>query len=179
MRLIRGKVTDIKGKPLIGAKIETANTNIKTVLDLEGNYEIRVTPNIEYLIFSYVLFNSVQVKIDNQDTINVVLEKHGMPEPSIGFSKMESYIRDSLRYPETAKIAKIEGSIIIEFTITNTPHGGPWRGSLSNFKIIESLGYGCDEEAIRLCVKVQKWALRNRQLFSDTALYTIEFKLKK
>lgn len=94
-----------------------------------------------------------------------------LPAPRGGFDKLENYIQKNLRYPKAAKDANIEGKVVVEFLIQT-------NGSLSDFKIVESLGYGCDEEAIRLLKEGSKWDLRNKVLQNDTASYTIEFKLR-
>lgn len=62
----------------------------------------------------------------------------------------EEYLRQNLRMPAQAIENKISGEVVLEFTVNPD-------GSLSNFKIIKSLGYGCDEEAIRLLKASPKW----------------------
>jgi len=49
----------------------------------------------------------------------------------------------SIRYPKKAQDNKIGGTVIVEFDRDTTC-------LLSNAKIIKGLGYGCDEEAMRV-----------------------------
>ena len=62
----------------------------------------------------------------------------------------EEYLRQNLRMPAQAIENKVSGEVVLEFTVNPD-------GSLSNFKVIKSLGYGCDEEAIRLLRASPKW----------------------
>ena len=68
----------------------------------------------------------------------------------------KKYVRKNQRYPEAAKSNDIKGKVIIEFDID--PAGRP-----TNFRTIESLGYGCDEEAIRLLKDGPDWEHDNRR----------------
>ena len=47
-----------------------------------------------------------------------------------------------MHYPRAAKENNIQGKVLIVFTIDS-------NGKVSNFRIKKSLGYGCDEEALR------------------------------
>jgi TonB family protein len=62
----------------------------------------------------------------------------------------ETYINNKLRFPEKAKKAQVKGTVEIE-CIVNVD------GSLSDIKISKSLGYGCDEEALRLVKETAGW----------------------
>ena len=42
--LIKGKVLDSKGEPIIGAAVLVPGTTTGAVTDIDGNFEIRVTP---------------------------------------------------------------------------------------------------------------------------------------
>lgn len=66
-----------------------------------------------------------------------------------GEQALKEFISKNLKYPEHAIAHKIEGSIPIKYDIN-------YRGEVSDVKILSSLGYGCDEEAIRV-VKLLKF----------------------
>jgi TonB family protein len=72
------------------------------------------------------------------------------PAPNGGFKKLEKYIRENLRYPAPAAQAGIKGTVKLRFLIKAD-------GSPTDFELINSLGYGCDEEAIRLLKQGPKW----------------------
>jgi TonB family protein len=60
-----------------------------------------------------------------------------------------------LRYPEKARSSNISGSVTVEFTVDKD-------GKTKNIFVIEGLGYGCDEEAIRV-IKESKYTNPARQ----------------
>jgi iron complex outermembrane recepter protein len=70
---VRGKITDSAGQPIGGANVIEKGTTNGTISDFDGNYTINVNGNA-ILIFSYVGFNSATINVNNQKTINVVLE---------------------------------------------------------------------------------------------------------
>src|SRR3546814_4820994 len=72
------------------------------------------------------------------------------PTPSIGKEAYEKYLSDSLRYPEEALRVRIEGEVLVGFTVRDS-------GKPAAFKVVRSLGYGCDQEAIRLIREGPTW----------------------
>lgn len=60
-----------------------------------------------------------------------------------GQKAMLLFIQNNLQYPPEAIAAKVEGTVRIRFSIDHT-------GKVFKSQVIASLGYGCDEEAIRL-----------------------------
>lgn len=70
---ISGNVTDNLGSPLPGVNIIEKGTTNGTVTDFNGNFSINVNPN-STLVFSYIGYTTKEVSVNNQTTINVVLE---------------------------------------------------------------------------------------------------------
>ena len=56
---------------------------------------------------------------------------------------MANYILKNLEYPESAKMAEIHGTVRLDFVVETD-------GSVSNIMVKNSVGGGCDNEAIRL-----------------------------
>ncbi len=72
---IQGKVTSSEdGLPIAGASVVAANTTIGAVTDTQGSYSFSVPSTAKTLRFSFIGFKSVEVPINNQTTINVILE---------------------------------------------------------------------------------------------------------
>ena len=65
--------------------------------------------------------------------------------PSYAGSKesLEKFIKENLRYPDEARLKGIEGIVHVSFDVDH-------NGDVSREKIIRSVGYGCDEEALRI-----------------------------
>ncbi|MBS0000500.1 MAG: TonB family protein [Cyclobacteriaceae bacterium] len=73
-----------------------------------------------------------------------------LPQPLDGYEVYEKYLEDSLQYPESALDHQVQGVVIVTFTVG--------RDSIpDHFSLKKSLGYGCDEEAIRLIRNGPKW----------------------
>ncbi|MFL1895741.1 carboxypeptidase-like regulatory domain-containing protein [Aquimarina sp. 2-A2] len=72
-KTISGTVTDDKGLPLPGVNIIVKNTTNGTQTDFDGNYAIQ-TNRGAVLAFSYVGFETKEVAVDAETTINVALE---------------------------------------------------------------------------------------------------------
>jgi len=70
-----------------------------------------------------------------------------MPE---ALYNMQYYLRDSLRYPEAAKKAEIEGVVYVSCVITAD-------GQPTQIQVLKGIGYDCDEEAARLISSMSKW----------------------
>lgn len=91
------------------------------------------------------------------------------PEPVGGFKQ----IQKNLYYPEFARKDGIEGKVLIEATINEA-------GEIIDTQIIESLGTGCDGEAIRAIYSV-RWKPATKQgvpVRSRVAI-PISFRLQK
>jgi len=77
------------------------------------------------------------------------------PEYPGGPKELTKFIYENLRYPPEAVKAKVEGSVYLEYDID-------FKGNVVETRIIQGLGFGCDEEAARV-VRLLKFAVgRNR-----------------
>lgn len=69
---IRGTVTDEEGEVLIGVNVLVKGTRVGTMTDVDGKYAIDALRD-EILVFSYLGYDSKEVRVANNSTINVVL----------------------------------------------------------------------------------------------------------
>ncbi len=88
-------------------------------------------------------------------------------EPDKGFKKYAKYIKRNLKYPVSARSNNIEGEVVVKFKVLP-------NGELFDFRILQSLGYGCDEEAIRLIKDGPTWNVIDANTIGEV-IYTIEF----
>lgn len=51
------------------------------------------------------------------------------------------FLSRQIEYPEDARERKIQGKVFVSFVVDTT-------GKLAEIKLLKSLGYGCDEEAV-------------------------------
>lgn len=73
--IIKGKVTDEKGKPLPGASILIKNSKTRTQTNEEGEFILNVTDNSAILVISYIGYEVVETGIKNKNNITVVLKQ--------------------------------------------------------------------------------------------------------
>lgn len=67
-----------------------------------------------------------------------------------GMKQMAEFLQKNLRYPPSASRASISGRVYLQF-IVNTD------GSISDVSVLKGIGFGCDEEAMRVVNKMPKW----------------------
>lgn len=72
------------------------------------------------------------------------------PQYPGGMDKFYKAIGDALRYPQLAADNNIQGSVLVSFTIEKD-------GSLTEPSVTRKLGYGLDEEAIRVLRLSKRW----------------------
>ena len=72
---VKGKVTDSRGEPVIGATVMlSGNQTVGALTDLDGNYSINV-PSNSSLIFSCVGYATQTVAVDGRTSINIAFEE--------------------------------------------------------------------------------------------------------
>lgn len=83
------------------------------------------------------------------------------------------FVKNNLNYPKQAIENKIQGLVFVEYDVDNV-------GNVLNVFIKKGLGYGCDEEAIRVIKLLQYEPVRNRGVRMKTRMKTrISFELPK
>lgn len=72
---ISGKVTDVRGEPLIGVNVTVPGTTNGTVTDIDGNFFLEVGNLNLSLQFSYIGYRPLFVELKGRNIINVRLEE--------------------------------------------------------------------------------------------------------
>lgn len=176
---VSGQVTSADdGSPMPGINVVVKGTTQGAITDINGNYSITLPDQkSDQLVFSFIGMQTTEVPIANQPTVNVKMSEdvsqlsevvvvgYGtttatdkdsfnsitLAEPKNGKRAYKKYLETNQMYPQQALENKVEGRVIVEFTVTTT-------GSLTDFGVIKSIGYGCDEEVIRLIKNGPTWS---------------------
>ena len=90
----------------------------------------------------------IKFNVVDNDTIYDIVEV--MPEYPGGMDMMMKYFSENIKYPEEAKEKGISGKVFISFVIEKD-------GSVTEVKVLRSIGGGCDEEALRVVKAMPKW----------------------
>lgn len=77
-----------------------------------------------------------------------------------------------IRYPAEARENNIQGKVIIGFIVEKD-------GSVSNFEVVQGIGYGCDEEVIEVIQAIVPWipAVKNGAYVRSYRELPVTFKL--
>ncbi len=83
-----------------------------------------------------------------EDVVYQVVEE--MPQFPGGMPGLSQYLAGALRYPAEARKANVQGTVFVSFVVTRT-------GSISEVTLLKGIGYGCDEEAMRVVGLMPAW----------------------
>lgn len=73
--IVKGRITDEKGVPLVGAAISDNGSGKGVQTDFNGEYEIIAVSSETTLAFSYLGFIRQEIKVEGKSVINVVLKE--------------------------------------------------------------------------------------------------------
>jgi TonB family protein len=85
--------------------------------------------------------------VDGEQVYTVV---ENQPEFDGGLPAMYTFLSDNIRYPEAAAKANVQGKVTVAFVVGAD-------GAVRNVKVMEGLGYGTDEEALRVVKAMPNW----------------------
>jgi len=82
-------------------------------------------------------------------------KRRGTPLPLVpqfpgGKDSLALFIKNNTKYPAKASKHHITGVIEVDFVVSK-------QGELTNIRVLKSLGYGCDEEALRVVKLMPRW----------------------
>ena len=181
--IVHGTVTDENNDPLPGVNVMIKGSDEGVITGIDGTYRIPLDDSNAELVFSFIGMNPVDIPVASKDAIDVKMEEdisqlsevvvvgytspqesidkerepniYQLAEPEGGRKAFKKYLVDNMRYPEQAIENKIQGKVTIQFTVQQS-------GVLNDFKVVKGLGYGCDEEVIRLIRQGPKWTPTRR-----------------
>ncbi|WP_421764144.1 TonB family protein [Ekhidna sp.] len=192
--IITGKVIDDSGEPLPGVNVVIKGTTTGVITNIEGNFQLPKTDN-QTLVFSFVGFETQEIDVGNRSSLEVTLggatalqevvvtgystsdegetgPSYSPAHPTIGNRAYKKYLEENLQYPVAAKDNEIEGTVVLEIRISSS-------GDIQDIFIKKSLGYGCDQEAIRLVEHGPGWnsAEKDGNPVEDKLRLKVKFKL--
>lgn len=96
-----------------------------------------------------------------------------MPAFPGGDYELIKYIEENLNYPQDAMESGIHGRVFVKIIVEP-------NGSISSAKIIRGLGFGCDEEAIRVIESMPNWkpGRKNGEAVRVNMAVPVNFKLQ-
>jgi TonB family protein len=85
-----------------------------------------------------------------------------------GEDEMVKFIKNNTKYPDKAKKNGIKGRVFLQYKITP-------NGYADSIKVLRGLGYGCDEEAVRV-IKTLRWVPVGNANVNDKTKWNIPIK---
>ena len=196
-QVVVGKVTEAEdGIPLGNVLVKDADTQVETRTRGDGSYQLPVKTEKPTLQYSYPGLQSVELRAGQDIPADVRLtddvERRSeviafppdrwspsptddlqLAAPTGGILLYQKYLEDNLVMPEPARNVGISGKVTVSLVIDAT-------GQIQDLQVLKGLGYGCDEEAIRLVRSGPSWkpaVLRNTTVAS-TVWVKLEFRTK-
>jgi protein TonB len=82
------------------------------------------------------------------------------------------YLAENIQYPKKAMEAKIQGKVVLDFLVG-------MDGLIEKVQVIQGIGGGCDEEAIRVIKKMNtdaiRWAPGNKRWKGSTRFIYVTY----
>lgn len=133
----------------------------------DGTYEGKNIKNNTSFIEKYENGNFISgTRIFADNTKLEYSEMEKKPLPKKGIQDFYTFIGKNFNYTREAIQNKISGKIFISFVIDKD-------GKIIEPRIVKSLGYGLDEEAIRVITKYENWIPGQQRGINVRVLYTI------
>lgn len=108
-----------------------------------------------------------EVEEVEEEQIFTIVEQ--MPTFPGGESELFKYLGKSIKYPQMAQDAGIQGVVFVTFLVDKD-------GGVKNVKVLRGIGGGCDEEAIRVVKKMPKWTPGKQRGKSVKVQYNLPIK---
>lgn len=107
-----------------------------------------LTVALGLLLLASVNYGFAQSAHLDNESIFTVVEKQ--PEFTGGMRAFQDYLVTNVRYPASADAAKVRGKVFVSFIVRND-------GRITDVAVLKGLGYGCDEEAVRVISAMPNW----------------------
>ncbi|WP_448780864.1 carboxypeptidase-like regulatory domain-containing protein [Bacteroides congonensis] len=167
--LIKGKVTDEKGEPIIGASVAYTGTNTGTITDLNGEFTLKKEEGNQELTAQFIGYEPVEILVDTSRTMLIAMnedkqtldevvvvgtkDKYQTPQPVIGKRKYKKYLEENLIRPND-KCKDVKGEVILAFFVDK-------EGKPQNITVVHGLCESANKEAVRLVKEGPKWTFGN------------------
>ena len=89
-------------------------------------------------------------KSDDENRVYSFASIENPPSYPGGMTKFYEFLAETIKFPEEAKAAEIQGKVYISFVVDKD-------GSIADTKVERKLGYGTDEEAVRVVKLSKPW----------------------
>ncbi|WP_343530581.1 TonB family protein [Pedobacter sp.] len=166
-KVVDKKTTDIKIETKLGAgcdeemvkriaaykegALKDGNYSLKVAFMLQGSSAPFLNENAKNKA-NFISLNTISIVgyAFEPDEVHSFVSLENPPKFPGGINDFYKFLGDNIKYPEEAAKQDIEGNVFVSFIVEKD-------GSLNDIKIDKGLGYGTDEEAVRILKLSPKW----------------------
>jgi TonB family protein len=168
---ITGHVADTKGVALAGVFITLESAAVTATTNSAGNFLLISDQASPVLTFKCAGYQTWTFALKASGPVAVVMNEVGtVPAPQAaglevvnkpmviadeqpafpgGATAYRNFLQQNVHYPEAAKAKELSGDVFVSFMVDE-------MGRLLDAEVIKGVGYGLDEEALRL-VRLMPW----------------------
>lgn len=132
--VVKGRITDSSGKPVIGATIVVKeNQALGTVSDIDGNFSLNV-PNGATLVISYIGYKTQEINTSGRSNFNIVLSEDTQQLEEIvvvGYGTLD-------RREVTSSITSIKNTDMLSGSFNNPLQA--IKGKVTNLSVVNTNG---------------------------------------
>lgn len=168
---ITGRVADTKGTPLAGVFITMQQAATTATTNSSGNFLLASDQANPVLTFKCAGYQTQSFLLKAAGPVTIVLNEVGTvpvapaaglevvnkplaiadEQPTFpgGATAYRNFLQQNVHYPEAAKAKQVSGDVFVSFVVDE-------QGRLLDAEVVKGVGYGLDEEALRL-VRLMPW----------------------
>ncbi|WP_293300438.1 energy transducer TonB [Pedobacter sp. UBA4863] len=140
--------------PIVKPDNEVRDEKPPTVEDLKkadpGQKTMEGDPTADVVAIGPVGEGPKQAVVVEDNTVYSFVSMENPPAYPGGIEKFYKFLGDNIKYPPMAAENNIQGNVFVSFTVEKD-------GALTDIKIDRKLGYGTDEEAVRVLKLSKRW----------------------
>jgi TonB family protein len=139
-----GIVAPILFMALLVSSVSCSDASVKkgVEIDILKEEKVGIPPPVPLLEEA-----DATLKIQKKEIFTAVEQN---PEFIGGQAKMYQYLGENIKYPAAAQRANISGRVFVKFVVEDD-------GAIGDVEVMKGIGFGCDEEAIRVVKSMPKW----------------------
>lgn len=168
---ITGRVVDRKGTPLAGVFITMESTAITATTNAAGGFLLASESATPVLTFKCAGYQTQTVQLKSAQPVTLTMSEVGVATAALaagleainkpiiladdqptfpgGVDAYRTFLQQNVHYPEAAKAKNFSGDVFVSFVVDEA-------GRLLDAEVVKGVGFGLDEEALRL-VRLMPW----------------------
>ncbi len=123
---------------------EVENTVEVEEIDLNIDVEMNEETVVEEVVYDF----GEDIEEEKVEEVFEIVEQY--PQPVGGYEAFYKYLGENIQYPAKAMRMEVSGRVFVQFIVEKD-------GSLTDIKVVKGIGFGCDEEAVRVIQSAPSW----------------------